>query len=176
MPPRWLLLAAALTAAAATARAAVTVISEAPSDDVRLRRATLEARRYLYELSGELPALSGPTELWTPSSTPRVLIANADRLAHIRPSLADAAGSPPPPTEAGSHFVQLVHLRGAAASATAQPVIVCSGVDSAATLFAVYTMLEALGVRFRNHGDIIPRTNYGKVAICIKIDEFCIKK
>ena len=160
-----LLVAAAL---AATAHA-VTIVSEpSTSDDVRLRRATLEARRYLYELSGELPKLG--TELLKGDdggSAPRVLVANADRLAHIHPSLAaDASGFTPPPTDPGSHFVQLVHLplTGAAlgTAATRKSVIVCSGLDSTATLYAVYTMLEALGVRFRNHGDIIPRNHHGK--------------
>ena len=158
-----LLVAAAL---AATAHA-VTIVSEpSTSDDVRLRRATLEARRYLYELSGELPKLG--TELLKGDdggSAPRVLVANADRLAHIHPQLVDDGS--PPPREPGSHFVQLVNLAASEgntsnASGSSGVLIVCSGVDSTATLYAVYSLLELLGVRFRNHGDIIPRNHHGK--------------
>ena len=84
------------------------------SDDLPLRRAVLEARRYLYELSAELPSLGELTATSNRSidgsallgTEHRVLVANADRLAHIHPQLVDDGS--PPPREPGSHFVQLV--------------------------------------------------------------------
>ena len=115
------------------------------AQDVRLWRAVLEARRFLYELSGEMPVLhpleDGSADLLAMRG---VLVSVADRLNALHPALS-AAGVPTPAAP-GSHFVQRL----------AQLVVV-AGADSTATLYAVYTMLEALGVRFRIGGDVIPR-------------------
>ena len=127
----------------------------ARASDVRLRRAVLEVRRYLYELSGEIALLDdvGGGAPLLADATPRVLVSNVDELGAVHPSLME----PPDqiPQTAGSHFVQLVTL-------PTGPLVVCSGIDSTATLYAVYSLMEALGVRFRNHGDVIPRGGRGR--------------
>ena len=136
---------------------------------VQLRRAVLEARRFLYELSAELPVLrplddgSNRSADWLLDSGGSkggsrggsgghrgVLVSVADRLEALHPALS-AAGVPTPAIS-GSHFVQ--HF-------TPQGLVVVAGVDSTATLYGVYTLLERLGVRFRIAGDVIPRGQRG---------------
>eukprot|EP01046_Picozoa_sp_COSAG06_P056330 COSAG06_NODE_10623_length_1646_cov_3.148028_1_plen_209_part_01 len=168
--PLLVCLAAALRLPLGAPASAVLSTASARSD-VRLRRASLEARRYLYELSGELPAARSVGELGGDplaqvAATPRVLVANVGQLAAIHPALVDPL-RPPPAAAPGSHFVQLVNLAASEgntsnASGSSGVLIVCSGVDSTATLYAVYSLLEALGVRFRNHGDVIPRGGHGR--------------
>jgi hypothetical protein len=169
--PLLVCLAAALCLPLGAPASAVLSTASARSD-VRLRRASLEARRYLYELSGELPAARpvgelGGDPLAQVAATPRVLVANVGQLAAIHPALVDPLRPPPRSHLAGSHFVQLVNLAASEgntsnASGSSGVLIVCSGVDSTATLYAVYSLLEALGVRFRNHGDVIPRGGHGR--------------
>lgn len=125
------------------------------AQDVRLRRAVLEARRFLYELSGELPALHPLDDCnrsanWPSGGGGGVLVSVADRLDALHPALS-AAGVPTPAIP-GSHFVQHHAQHG---------LLVVSGLDSIATLHGVYTMLEGLGIRFRVGGDVIPRGQRG---------------
>ena len=139
-----------------------------PTVDHRLRRATAEVRRYLYELSGELAqvvAVNGDGGGRNSSLLPEltaVLVAPASRLGLFHPALEQLAAEAPP--AAGSHFVQLVRrLPGRSGAPPALlPVVVCSGIDEISTLYAVYSLMEQLGVRFRNHGDIIPRGGRGQ--------------
>jgi hypothetical protein len=199
-------IAASMSGAAASRPVGVVLFEQqAMQSDSRLRRAVLEARRYMYELSGELPELvpvgaeeGGLRPFLSAQLASRhgVLVAPEARLAALHPGLA-AAGVPTPAT-VGSHFVQRLQLERAASS-----LVVCSGVDGISTLYAVYcpgppgrlsgrsvfhsksvwmglvygragcltaknggfparaAMLEALGVRFRNHGDIVPRGGRG---------------
>ena len=50
----------------------------------------------------------------------------------------------------GTHMVHEI------SSGDDAPLVLCSGSDETATLYAAYTMLEQLGLRFRLHGDVIP--------------------
>lgn len=108
-----------------------------------------------YELSGELPLLDevGGGVPLSASATPRVLVSNVGDLSAVHRALEEGPLDRIP-VAAGSHFVQLVQL-------PAGPLVVCSGIDSTSTLYAVYSLMEALGIRFRNHGDVIPRGGHG---------------
>eukprot|EP01052_Picozoa_sp_SAG31_P031065 SAG31_NODE_3252_length_4490_cov_1.814165_4_plen_261_part_00 len=140
----------------------VAILFELHTDEPALRRAVHEARRFLYELSGELAELvpisahRGGLAAALARRQHGVLVAPEGRLASLHPALT----GPPLPAAAGAHFTQLLQTSSSdvpRSEALRAPLLVCSGGDGVTTLYSVYSAMEALGVRFRNHGDVIPR-------------------
>ena len=114
------------------ATAAQAAVFHEPTSDVRLSRATKEAARVIYELSGELaPAVPvGDARVLRAAlarADPRgvhVVVAPYSRLAVLGPALAPATVAP---VTEGAHFVRRTTLAG-------RTLIVCAGVDELATL------------------------------------------
>ena len=56
---------------------------------------------------------------------------------------------------AGSHAIH--------AQSRDPPLLVCLGLDDTATLYAAYTLLESMGIRFRIDGDVVPSRLRGRM-------------
>lgn len=143
-------LALASAAAAETPAPAVHVWHAGPAADFPAR----EVRRYVYLMSGALPTIhSGPaaTHLLPLLAQPAhaaadviVLRQEGEQLAGPLRAASALAGP------AGSHSLQTVSLGGA------RRAHILTGVDEESVLWAAYSFAEALGVRFRPSGDVLP--------------------
>lgn len=134
-----------------------------PTRDAKIARAAKEANRFLYELSGELAtmldlsvAAGSVSAIQAAHPAGGLIIATAADVAKAldHPTL----GLVLPPTtnhstlvDEGTHLVHDISVTEGSA-----PLLLCAGSDSTATLYAVYTAFEQLGVRFRIDSDVVP--------------------
>lgn len=129
------------------------------------QHAAAELRRYLYLISDELPTLT----LLETASNQRALINSHqqrmpiilagpradDPLAHALLTAIDAGW---PAAALGDAAGPHDHVLRASPGGSAPAAVICHGATTLGTRYAVYSLLEALGVGFRLHGqDAVPR-------------------
>lgn len=160
------LLARPADAAGSSKSAGHFVATLSATPDMKIQRAAKEANRFLYELSGELATFVDLSTAGASLSAMRAshpaggfIIATAADIAMALDHSGSTLGFALPPgtdhTVLVGEGTHLVHdISGAGDSGA--PLLLCAGSDSTATLYAVYTALEQLGVRFRIHGDVVP--------------------
>ena len=127
----------------------------------QMRRATKDVRRYIFQMSKELGSLGGPKVISKENASAGVIIGQASDFVsavasgRLELDLPDDLIASVQAGPEGAHLVRSVY------TASGQPVILCVGRDTQAALYAVYTMLEVLGIRFRIDGDTVPTPTNG---------------
>jgi hypothetical protein len=110
--------------------------------------AAKEARRYLYLRTGRLLPFKAEN-IATPGPAGAIVVARKDRALSLALTREPDVQASLRTLEADQLWLRTYLLHGA-------PVLLLTGGDDLATLYAVYRFAEHLGVRFYLHGDVVP--------------------
>ena len=123
------------------------------------RRAAKEVRRFVYELSGSLLPMVDLRATSGGAVSAGVIVGTVGDLSSANEALD---GLPLGSVLAAQRLLQAgspgsgVHLLHAQIHDGNNPLILCLGIDNQSMLYAAYTLLEHLGIRFRIDGDVVP--------------------
>lgn len=124
------------------------------------RRAAKDVRRFVYELSGSLLPVVDLLATSGGAVPAGVIVGTAGDVSSANEALD--LGLPLGSASAAQRLLHAgspgsgVHLLHSQIHDGNSPLILCLGVDNQSMLYAAYTLLEHLGVRFRIDGDVVP--------------------